>query len=79
MGGRLRDLDARALAWGLYVSGAIFVLMHPSFTPNWRSAMFPVVGSLLMAGTHGYLYATVGQLWPLVVAHAVSFLVAARQ
>lgn len=53
--------------------------MHPSFTPNWRSAMFPVVGSLLMAGTHGYLYATVGQLWPLVVAHAVSFLVAARQ
>jgi hypothetical protein len=80
---RVRDqapvLPMSSLALGLVVSSILFVLMQGFFMPSWRSAMFPVVGSAMMAASHCYLYATVGQLWPLVLAHAVSFFAAARQ
>jgi hypothetical protein len=64
---------------GLWVSGLLFVIMQAFFMPRWQSAMFPVVGATLMAASHGYLFATIGEMWPLVVAHAVSFFAAADQ
>lgn len=72
-------LSPAPLAWGLAVSSVFFVVMQAFFMPSWRSAMFPVVGSLLMSITHSYLYLTVGELWPLVLAHAVSFFAAAKE
>ncbi|GAA2319191.1 hypothetical protein GCM10010149_84780 [Nonomuraea roseoviolacea subsp. roseoviolacea] len=71
--------SAWGLDLGLWVSGVLFVLMQAFFMPSWRSAMFPLVGAAMMAATHGCLYASTGKIWPLVVAHAVSFFAAAKQ
>jgi len=62
------------LAIGL--SSAAFILVQVLHTPNWKTAMFPVIGALIVGPVHGYLFYYGGDITPLVVAHATFFLVA---
>jgi CAAX prenyl protease-like protein len=66
----LGPLAAFTLALGLFVSVQCFHM------PSWESALFPVVGALVLGTVHGLLFLAVPQLLPLMVAHAVFLLVA---
>ncbi|MBV9786968.1 MAG: CPBP family intramembrane metalloprotease [Chloroflexi bacterium] len=58
------------------LSVALFVLVQIFHMPSWQSAMFPVLGALLVGLVHAPLYLVVPNLLPLIVAHAVLFLMA---
>jgi hypothetical protein len=57
----------------LVVSTLMFVAVQVFHTPTWRTAMFPVIGALIMGVVHGWLYLAVPDLTPLVVAHLAFF------
>jgi membrane protease YdiL (CAAX protease family) len=65
--------------WGapaaLLLSVALFTTAQVFYTPNWRTAMFPVLGAVVLGIVHGCLFLTVPDVTPLIVAHAVMFLV----
>jgi membrane protease YdiL (CAAX protease family) len=57
------------------LSTALFAAAQVFYTPGWRTALFPVLGAVVLGVVHGCLYATTPQLAPLIVAHATMFLV----
>jgi hypothetical protein len=60
----------------LAVSIIFFVGAQVLHTPNWRTAMFPVIGALIVGTIHGLLFLAVPNVLPLVIAHFVFFIVA---
>lgn len=60
-------------ALALSVSVFFFVMMQIFHMPSWRSAMFPVIGTLLVGFVHGALFLAVPDILPLIVAHFVFF------
>ena len=55
------------------LAGFLFIAMQVFFMKGWRSAMFPVVGALVMATVHGALFLAFPSIWPLLVAHVMFF------
>jgi membrane protease YdiL (CAAX protease family) len=61
---------AVAIATLLFAGVQVFQL------PSWRSALFPVVGALVMGLLHSVLFLSVPNIIPLIVAHCVFFMFA---
>ena len=57
-----------------FISIVLFVYMQTFHMPSRISAMFPVIGSLVMGIVHSYLFIEVPMLLPLIVAH-ISFFI----
>lgn len=55
---------------------SFFVLMQAFLMHKWQSAIFPMIGALVMGFAHSILYLQVPILWPLIVAHVTFFLFA---
>ncbi|HEY8340510.1 MAG TPA: CPBP family glutamic-type intramembrane protease [Egibacteraceae bacterium] len=62
-------------ALAVLVSVALFVTAQVFYTPGWQTALFPVVGAVVVGVVHGCLYLVVPDVTPLVVAHVTMFLV----
>lgn len=58
-------------------STALFVLAQVGTTPSWKTALFPVLGALVVGPVHAYLYYTVPDITPLIVGHVVFFMASA--
>jgi membrane protease YdiL (CAAX protease family) len=65
-----------ALAIGL--STLLFAAAQVFYTPGWRTALFPLLGAVVLGIVHGCLYRTAPDLAPLIIAHATMFLVTVR-
>lgn len=52
----------------------LFVMMQAFLMHRWQSAIFPMIGALVMGIVHSILYIITPLLWPLVVAHISFFL-----
>jgi hypothetical protein len=63
---------------GLWAGAALFVVMQIFGMPGWRSALFPVIGAVIMGAVHAYVFAHTSLIVPLIVAHGVSFFAATR-
>lgn len=63
---------------GQVISAALFVVMQAFGMPGWRSALFPVIGALIMGSVHAYVFAHSSLIFPLIIAHGVSFFAATR-
>jgi Type II CAAX prenyl endopeptidase Rce1-like len=68
-------LSAGASA-AVMTSVLLFTVVQMFHMPDWRAAMFPVVGALVMGILHGTLFVAVPNVVPLIIAHLVFFLVA---
>jgi membrane protease YdiL (CAAX protease family) len=62
----------------LTVSILLFVSMQVFFMSNWRGAMFPVVGAIVMGVVNGLLYWQNPVLLPLIIAHVLFFFAAVK-
>jgi hypothetical protein len=60
----------------LTVSVLLFALTQTFRMPSWHSAMFPVLGAVVVGVIHGLLFLAVPSILPLIVAHFVFFVVA---
>jgi hypothetical protein len=60
----------------LAVSILLFALTQTFRMPSWHSAMFPVLGAVVVGLIHGLLFLAVPAILPLIVAHFVFFIVA---
>ncbi|MBB5342004.1 type II CAAX prenyl endopeptidase Rce1 family protein [Tunturiibacter gelidoferens] len=58
---------------GLAFSTGLFVYYQKFHTPGWRTAIFPMLGALIVGVVHGLLYNAVPNLFALVVAHSTFF------
>jgi hypothetical protein len=58
------------------VSTLLFTLAQTFQMPSWHSAMFPVLGAVVVGLIHGVLFLAVPSILPLIVAHFVFFVVA---
>ena len=67
-------LDGLAAPVAVALSTALFVLVQCFYTPGWQTALFPMIGALVVGIVHGVLFALVPDLTPLIVAHAAMFL-----
>lgn len=56
------------------ISTLFFVWMQAFHTPSWKTAIFPMIGALVMGIVHSYLFYSVPTLVPLIVAHVTFFL-----
>lgn len=56
------------------VSTLLFMAVQVPHTPGWRTALFPVIGALVVGVVHGSLFAAAPRLTPLALAHASFFL-----
>jgi hypothetical protein len=56
------------------VSTLFFMAVQVPHTPGWRTALFPVIGALVVGVVHGSLFAALPHLTPLALAHASFFL-----
>lgn len=59
-------------------STALFVIVQTFSMPNKLSAMFSMIGALVMGIVHGVLYANTAAILPLIVSHLVFFLFAVK-
>ena len=59
--------DCAAIA----LSAVLFMAVQIPHTPGWRTAMFPVIGALVVGVVHGSLFVAVPRLTPLALAHAL--------
>jgi hypothetical protein len=66
--------DGLPVAALIIIATALFVVCQMFYTPNWRTALFPMVGAAVLGATHCLLYVEYPVLAPLVVAHACMFL-----
>ena len=55
------------------ISVALFTVIQCLHMPNWQSAMFPVVGGLVMGVVNTYLMAQYQNITPLAISHVVFF------
>lgn len=60
----------------LICSVFFYVLVQVFHMPDWRAAMFPIIGALVIGIFHGLLFLAVPSLLPLVIAHFVFFIAA---
>jgi hypothetical protein len=68
--------DAGPAAAALAVSILLFALAQTFRMPTWHSAMFPVLGAIVVGLVHGLLFLAVPSILPLIVAHFTFFVVA---
>ncbi len=68
--------DGVAIAVAVVISTAIFVAVQSFSMPNWRGALFPLIGAAVIGTVHGTLYAEQRQLVPLIIAHSTFFIAA---
>jgi membrane protease YdiL (CAAX protease family) len=61
-------------AFALGASVFLFATVQTLHMPSWRSAMFPIIGALLVGFVHGALFLVVPNILPLIVAHFVFFI-----
>jgi hypothetical protein len=61
--------------WALSASVLLFCIAQTFRMPSWHSALFPVMGAIVIGLIHGLLFLSVPLLLPLLVAHCVFFLV----
>jgi Type II CAAX prenyl endopeptidase Rce1-like len=57
----------------LGISVALFMIVQTFHTPGWRTAIFPVIGALVLGIVNGALFLTVPKIMPLALAHASFF------
>jgi len=57
----------------LAISVVLFMLVQTFHMPGWRTAMFPVIGALVLGIVHGALFLAVPKIMPLALAHASFF------
>jgi Type II CAAX prenyl endopeptidase Rce1-like len=57
------------------ISVVLFAAAQVFYTPGWRTALFPVLGAIVLGIVHGCLFVTVPDVTPLIVAHVTMFLV----
>ena len=57
------------------LSVGLFCLAQVFYTPGWQTALLPVLGAVVVGVVHAALFLAVGDVTPLIVAHAVMFLV----
>lgn len=57
------------------LSTVLFVLVQVFYTPGWQTALFPMIGATVVGIVHGVLFVMVPDLTPLIVAHAIMFLI----
>jgi hypothetical protein len=62
--------------WALGASILLFAFYQIFNMPSWSSAMFPIIGALVVGLLHGSLFLTVPEIVPLIVAHFVFFMAA---
>lgn len=62
--------------WALGASMFFFILVQVFHMPSWQSAMFPVIGALLIGLLHGLLFLAVPNILPLIIAHFIFFIMA---
>ena len=72
LGSSLHVLGAGSAA---ALSVFLFLLAQVFYTPGWRTALFPLMGALVVGVTHAYLFIVVPDITPLIVAHETMFLV----
>lgn len=70
----INAFDETAAAIALIASVTLFMVVQLFHMPSWHSAMFAVLGALVIGLVHGLLYLAVPDLTPLIVAHVVLFL-----
>lgn len=56
------------------IATLFFVWMQAFHTPNWKTAIFPMIGALVMGIVHSYLFYSLPTLIPLIIAHVTFFL-----
>ncbi len=64
-----------APALAVAMSVVLFAAAQVFYTPGWRTALFPILGAVVLGVVHGILFVTVPDVTPLIVAHATMFLV----
>jgi hypothetical protein len=52
-----------------------FMLVQTFHMPSWQSALFPLVGAMVVGVIHSAMYLAVPDLTPLIVAHMTLFLI----
>ena len=57
-------------------SAALFATVQAFHMPSWRSAMFPVIGAVVVGILHGALFIAVPNVVPLIIAHIVFLIIA---
>lgn len=72
----LSFLSADGAVVAFIVSLASFVGVQILHTPNWRTALFPVIGAIVVGSIHASLFLAVPDMTPLIVAHITFFVVA---
>jgi membrane protease YdiL (CAAX protease family) len=55
------------------ISTLLFTTMQAVHTPNWRTALFPMIGGAVMGMVHGLVFAIEPAILPLIVAHLIFF------
>ncbi len=58
------------------LAGLFFVFMQMFQMPSLIHSIFPIVGALVMAVVHSWLFSLVPSVYPLIIAHLVFFLMA---
>ncbi|MCW5589443.1 MAG: CPBP family intramembrane metalloprotease [Legionellales bacterium] len=58
----------------ILIATLLFALMQIFQMPSARTAMFPVIGALVMGPIHGILFYCTQSLWPLITSHTAFFL-----
>jgi CAAX prenyl protease-like protein len=71
----LTALADSGATWALPASVLLFCVAQTFGMPSWQSALFPVMGAIVIGVIHGLLFLSVPLLLPLLVAHCVFFLV----
>jgi membrane protease YdiL (CAAX protease family) len=67
--------SGRSPALAVAVSVVLFATAQVFSTPGWRTALFPVLAAIVLGVAHGWLFVTVPDITPLIIAHATMFLV----
>lgn len=69
----LQYLSPGGAALSLLASVLLFVMVQAFHMPDWRAAMFPIIGAIVLGVVHAALFLAVPTIVPLIVAHLVFF------
>jgi hypothetical protein len=61
-------------AFALVASGFLFTAVQAFHMPGWRTAMFPMIGAIVVSIVHGGLFLAVPDVRPLIIAHFTFFI-----
>ena len=68
------SLKAYGPLYSYGIATLLFIWMQAFHTPNWKTAIFPMIGALIMGILHSYLFYSVPRMFPLIIAHITFFL-----